>query len=97
MWMQLLFQWFKIYELLSRLIIDHLPGGTFWEPEEYTLLSSKSALKHNRLPEFVFGQLDQLLRYRPNATVLTNESFIMYSHNKTRHWLASLDEIEKKK
>ncbi|XP_076075718.1 uncharacterized protein LOC143046441 [Mytilus galloprovincialis] len=92
---QNLFQ--AIHELLSRLIIDHLPGGTFWEPEEYTLLSSKSALKHNRLPEFVFGQLDQLLRYRPNATVLTNESFIMYSHNKTRHWLASLDEIEKKK
>ncbi|CAC5383514.1 unnamed protein product [Mytilus coruscus] len=92
---QNLFQ--AIHELLSRLVIDHLPGGTFWEPEEYTLLSSNSALKHNRLPEFVFGQLDQLLRYRPNATVLTNESFIMYSHNKIRHWLASLDEFEKKK
>jgi len=41
-------------------------------------------MKHNKLPEFVFGQHDQLLRYRPNATLLTNEAYLMYSHNKTR-------------
>ena len=38
---------------------DHLPGGKFFlntpELEEKT----KSALKHNKLPEYFFGQLDR--------------------------------------
>lgn len=52
-------------------------------------------MKHNKLPEFTFGQLDQLLRTRPNATTLTNESFLMYSFNKTREWLCGLNQEQK--
>lgn len=54
-------------------------------------------MKHNKLPEYLFGQLDQLMPYRPNATILTNESFIMYSHNTTRSWLDSLSAEEQNK
>lgn len=54
-------------------------------------------MKHNKLPEFIFGQLDQLLRYRPNSSLLTNESFLIYSHNKTREWFESLSAEDKHK
>lgn len=82
-------------ELLKRMVSDHLPGGQFHDPSEEVLADTKSVRKHNKLPEFVFGQLDQLLRYRPNATLLTNESYLMYSHNKTREWLATLKHDER--
>jgi hypothetical protein len=32
------------------------------------------------------------LKYRPNATTLVNEAFLMYTINKTQDWLASLSE-----
>lgn len=54
-------------------------------------------MKHNKLPEFIVGQLDQLLRYRPNSSLLTNESFLIYSHNKTREWFESLSAEDKHK
>lgn len=44
------------------------------------------------MPEFLFGQLDFLLKYRPNASVLCNEAYLMYSHNKTKEWLNTLDD-----
>ena len=74
------------------MVVDHLPGGKFWEPNADTFPQTSSVMKHNKLPEFTFDQLDQLLRYRPNATLLPNEVFIMYSHNKTRDWLKNLEE-----
>ena len=84
-------------ELLNRMVADHLPGGAFLNPSEQVIAETKSAMKHNKLPEFIFGQLDQLLRYRPNATLLTNEAYLMYSHNKTREWLSNLNEDERQK
>lgn len=84
-----------MFELLKRMVADHLPEGAFYNPSDKLIEDTKSAMKHNKLPEFVFGQLDQLLRYRPNATLLTNESYILYSHNKTRDWLSSMQENER--
>lgn len=54
-----------------------------------------SALKHNKVPEFFFGQLDFLLKYRPNASALCNEAYLIYSHNKTKEWLDNLDDKTK--
>ncbi|CAG2254242.1 unnamed protein product [Mytilus edulis] len=54
-----------------------------------------SALKHNKVPEFFFGQLDFLLKYRPNASALRNEAYLIYSHNKTKEWLDNLDDKTK--
>lgn len=84
--------------LLCRLIPEHLPGGIYDQPSEDLVnktKSAKSVMKRNKLPEFVFGQLDQLIRYRPNATILVNESFIIYSHKKTRNWLETLTKEER--
>lgn len=75
------------------MVEDNLPGGQFWNPTKELKQQTRSVMKHNKLPEFTFGQLDQLLRTRPNATKLT--SFLMYSFNKTREWLCGLDQEEK--
>ena len=83
--------------ILCRMVSDHLPGGRYWNPTAEVLADTKYVMKHNKLPEFVFGQLDQLLRYRLNATLFTNESFIIYSHNRTRQWFDSLSEDAKDK
>ena len=47
---------------------------------------------HNKLPEFVFGILDRLVRIRPNASTLANEAFLLYCYNKTGKWLQDLPE-----
>ena len=62
----------------------------YWERNE-----SSSAMKHNKSPEFIFGQLDHLTSFRPNASVLANEAYLMYVYNKTSKWLKSLDDDEK--
>ncbi len=82
-------------ELLQRMVKDQLPGGKFWDPSQTVRQQAISAIPHNKLPEFLFGQLDFLLRYRPNASLLVNEAFIMYSLNNTRDWLDSLPDDEK--
>lgn len=69
--------------LLDRQAADHLPGGKYFSKPTDISAESKSVLKHNKLPEFFFGQLDFLLRYRPKASLLCNEAYLLYSHNKT--------------
>lgn len=49
------------------------------------------------MPEFIFGQLDHLISFRPNESLLANEAFVMYSFNKTAKWLDALSELEKNK
>lgn len=41
--------------------------------------------------------LDFMIRFRPNASILTNESFITFSFNKTHEWLDSLPKDERDK
>lgn len=84
-------------DLLCRMVKDHLTDGIYWNPTEELIEQTKSVMKHNKLPEFIFGQLDQLLRYRLNSSLLTNESFLIYSHNKTREWFESLSAKDKHK
>lgn len=57
---------------LQKMAMDHLPGGMFWDPSGGLIEESKSTMTHNKLLEFAFGQLDQLLWYRPNSTLLAN-------------------------
>ena len=71
-------------ELLQRMVKDHLPGGQFWEVGAEKQSQAKSTVPHNKLPKFIFGQLDFLTRYCPNASNLVNEAFILYSMNNTK-------------
>ena len=68
---------------------EHLPGAELAssDPDLIKGYSKKFA-------ESVFGQLDQLLRSKPNITTLAAESYIMFLNNKTMDWLNAKDETE---
>jgi hypothetical protein len=87
----------NLCELFKRMVREHIPGGKYHSLGEERRKEMLSAKKHNKLPGFIFGQHDQLMHYRPNATALVNEAFIMYNHNKTREWLHQLEPEQKKK
>lgn len=91
--MQSLFR--AIKELLSKMILEHLPEEQFWDPLPNVLEQTLSAMKHNKLSEFIFGQLNNLPSYRPNASVLANEAYLMYAFNKTNEWLKNLSMDER--
>ena len=84
-----------LHELLERMVADHLPGGRFLTVTEALKDTADSVVPCNKLLEFSFGVLDYQLRFRPHATTIVNESFLMYSMNKTRHWLQEMDVQEK--
>lgn len=86
-----------IKQLLTCMIPEHLPGGKYWDASDNFRQQTRSVAKHNKMPEFIFGQLDHLISFRPNASVLTNEAFLLYSYNKTSQWLSSIPTDEKDK
>lgn len=94
--MQIL-QWLfeAMFFLLERQARDHFPGGKFYTPQPTIWEESQSTVKHNKLQEFFFGQLDFLLRFKPNATTLCNEAFLIFAHNKTNNWLEDLSDTER--
>ncbi|XP_065893139.1 uncharacterized protein [Dysidea avara] len=82
--------------LLSRLVEDHLPGGTHYAPSAQLTVETVSVSKSNVVSERDFGKLDRLLREKPNATTLSLEAMVLFSSNKTMKWLntKSAEEVE---
>lgn len=80
------------YTLLIKAASDHLCCGAFADVDKRPTLASetKSVPRHNKFPERVFALLDALTRFRPIASTLCNEGYIMFSLNKTGEWLNSL-------
>ena len=87
----------SLKSMLERMVPDQLPGGKYFACTEELRKETVSVPTHNKMPEFVFGVLDRLVRVRPNATILTNEAFLMFSYNKTGKWLESLNPEEREK
>ncbi|KAL3867760.1 hypothetical protein ACJMK2_040610, partial [Sinanodonta woodiana] len=83
--------------VLRKAMKEQLPGGSFFQPTDEIREHTKSVIPHNKVPERVFGILDFFLRYRPNATTISNEAFLMFAFNKTSEWLQSLPITEKEK
>ena len=83
---------------LKHAVKDHLPGGALSEATNTENITevTKSAQKHNKFCERIFGMLDHLVTKRPNASTLANEAFIAFSINKTSEWLESKDDNEVK-
>ena len=81
--------------MLERQLSDQLPGGKFANATTELYQETASTVKHNKLPEFIFGQLDYIIRCRPNASILANEAMILYSYNKTSEWLNQLGERDR--
>ena len=84
--LQLLFKSFSA--TVQRLLMDHLPGGEFYEVKDTTVIEeTKSVPVTNVSPERDFALLDRLLSQKPNATHIALESLLLYSHNQTATWL----------
>ncbi|VDI25487.1 Hypothetical predicted protein [Mytilus galloprovincialis] len=86
-----------LHSVLEKAMKEQLPGGRYFEPTEELREQSKSVIPHNKIPERVFGMLDFFLRYRPNASTISNEAFLVFVFNKTSEWLDSLPQEEKEK
>lgn len=85
----------KFKDMFVRLVSDHLPGGQHYQMGNQLRDESASVIKHNKICEEMFGHLDRLVRIRPNATVLTNESHLVFMKNRTAEWLSSKPDKEK--
>ncbi|CAC5398192.1 unnamed protein product [Mytilus coruscus] len=86
-----------LHGVVERAMKEQLPGGKFFEPTQELFNQSKSVIPHNKLPERVFGMLDFFLRYRPNASTISNEAFLMFVFNKSSEWLETLPQEEREK
>lgn len=53
------------------MIPEHLPGGKYRDSSDNFQQQTRSVAKHNKMPEFIFGQLDHLI------SVLTNGAFLL--------------------
>ena len=71
---------------------EHLPGGEL-SAVDPTLL--KANPKTSAFVESVLGQLNQLLRLKPNIITIAAESYIMFLNNQTVNWLNQNDEKER--
>ena len=82
---QILLSCFKSIEvILGRVISDQEPAVAAAKRKE-----TISVKKTNTISERDFAKLDQLLREKPHATMLSLEAHILFSNNKTREWLES--------
>ena len=72
---------------------DILPGGKL-----YSLSSDevKGVPTHNKFVERMFGYWKLLMRYMPNASHLTCETFTLYSTNNTAAYLAAKTDEERR-
>ena len=85
------------HNMFERLVSAHLPGGQHYDMSSKQRTETASVVKHNKICEEMFGHLDRLVRIRPKATILTNESHLVYMKNRTGEWLASKSDEEKSK
>lgn len=84
-------------QMILRMVPEHLPDGKFWDPSDTHRKQTTSAKKHNKMPEFVFRQLEHLITFGPNSSLLPNKAYVMYSFNKTSKWLDQLPKSEQDK
>ena len=82
---------------IEKAVKDHLPGGKYFLVDESLEAETTSTPTHNKLPERVFGLLDSLMRIRPGASTLCNETQIMCTINKTMDYVDSLAHEEQEK
>ena len=85
--------------IVSRQLGDYFPGGKFnidSSPNfEKLKETSVNVSTTNIVSERDFANLDRLRREKPNANTIALEGMILFTNNKTLHWLDNLD-AEKK-
>jgi hypothetical protein len=70
-----------------RVYKDHLPDGRYEVFSEELSLVTKSVDKHNSFSERLFAYMDQILKSKPNISVLAVEAYTLFLMNKTSNWI----------
>ncbi|XP_041373812.1 uncharacterized protein LOC121386856 [Gigantopelta aegis] len=83
--LQLVFPAWALY--LQKAVKAHLPGGEHDNPSEEKRAKTTSVPKYNKFSEAFFRILHNLTTQRPNASILANEAYIVFSLNRTLQWI----------
>ena len=87
---------FKAFSTTQRLLIDHLPKGKYHSVVDTTIINETASVPTTNVsPERDFAILDRLMHQKPNANAIALEAMILFSRNKTSHWLNKKTEEEK--
>ena len=88
-----------LQQLISRVTADYLPGGKLHNLKDdiYFHNQTRSAPKHNKFPERIFGYLGYLISRRPNSSSIANEAQVMFVFNETDKFIGNLSPEERAK
>lgn len=86
-----------IFGSLSLLVTRYVNDSSFPDNSSSTHQRTISVPSSNIISERDFAKLDTLIRQKPSATLLALEAHIMFTNNKTSHWLSQKSEEEKEK
>lgn len=76
---------------------DQLPGGKYATPSPEVLAQAANVPATNMASERDFGVFDLLLHLKPAARLISHETLILWTNNKTTSWLNSLSPENKQK
>ena len=78
-----------ICKVCKILLKDFIEDGHWKSVRENDQMRLKTASvpKHNKFSETIFEHLDRILREKPNVSMIANEAYAMFIHNKTLQWL----------
>lgn len=82
--------------LLNRQAHDYLPGGKLYSPSEKVKRMASNVGPSNMVSERDMAKLDNLLKFKPAASVSTIETHILWQSNRPSEWLDSMTDEEKK-
>ena len=85
----------KIKEVFVKQLSDQITGGIHSNPQDDLQLQSASCGCNNISCERIFGMLDSHIQRAPVATLVHNESKILFKSNKTGEWLREKDDNSK--
>ena len=69
-----------------------------WFGANRTLIRESSSVpENNKFSESIFGQVDQMLRSKPNIHTIAMEAHIISCHNETNDWLMQKTDKDQEK
>ena len=82
--------------MLKRQLVDQLPGGKYYIPENDIKTQRVPVPKINRIAEADFSALDRLEKNAPQKSTLAKSGIINYTNNKTSTFPNQISQDERK-
>jgi E1A/CREB-binding protein len=80
-----------VLSVIKRQLMDHLGEANHSKPFNDLITCTKSVPKANQSNESIFGQLDRIKRFKPNASTAHIEGLILFVNSKTSDWLDNIN------